>query len=67
MGLRAQPFLEVRQYVPDEVILDLAVEWIEEAGAGWVLDGFPRTLPQAEHLDRALRAAQCAASDCGPG
>ena len=42
--------------VPDELVVDLVVDRVnqEDCGNGYVLDGFPRTIPQAEALDKAL-------------
>lgn len=42
--------------VPDELVVDLVVDRVgqEDAKNGYVLDGFPRTIPQAEALDKAL-------------
>ena len=43
--------------MPDELVVDLVVDWLqqEDAQKGYVLDGFPRTIPQAESLDEALK------------
>lgn len=43
--------------VPDELVVDLVVDRLqqEDAQKGYVLDGFPRTIPQAESLDEALK------------
>ena len=42
--------------VPDELVVDLVVDRVnqEDCAKGYVLDGFPRTIPQAEALDKAL-------------
>ena len=42
--------------VPDELVVDLVVDRVQQADCakGYVLDGFPRTIPQAEVLDKAL-------------
>ena len=42
--------------VPDELVVDLVVDRVnqEDCSKGYVLDGFPRTIPQAEALDKAL-------------
>ena len=53
-GRLVKKFLEEGQYVPDHLVVDLVNEWIGQATKGWVLDGFPRTLSQAEELDRIL-------------
>ena len=54
LGKEAEPYLAAGQYVPDELVLALVIGWIKKEKGGWVLDGFPRTLPQAEELDRVL-------------
>ncbi|MCH2064150.1 MAG: nucleoside monophosphate kinase [Roseibacillus sp.] len=54
LGKEAEPYLVTGHYVPDELALALATAWIRKVKGGWVLDGFPRTLPQAEELDQAL-------------
>jgi adenylate kinase len=54
VGRIAAPFLERGELVPDEVLLRMIRERIAEpdAARGYILDGFPRTLPQAEGLER---------------
>ncbi len=56
LGKRAQEFMSRGELVPDEVTINTLLERIAkpDAAAGVMLDGFPRTLPQAEALDRAL-------------
>ncbi len=54
LGKAAAPYLEAGEYVPDELALGLVTGWIKELNCGWILDGFPRTLPQAEELDQVL-------------
>ena len=46
------------ELVPDELVVDLIMDRFKEADCanGYVLDGFPRTIPQAEALDKALAA-----------
>jgi adenylate kinase len=65
LGRTAKEYMDRGDFVPDEVIIGVIVERIRdpEAADGFILDGFPRTLPQAEALDadlqklsRALRA-----------
>jgi adenylate kinase len=53
LGRRVQPILERGDLVPDELMIDLIRERLEGEN-GFVLDGFPRTLPQAEALDAVL-------------
>ncbi|MFD1466679.1 adenylate kinase [Hymenobacter caeli] len=56
LGLRAKKLMDEGLLVPDEVVIgmiDSALSANEEA-AGFIFDGFPRTVPQAESLDRLL-------------
>ncbi|MBI4201247.1 MAG: adenylate kinase [Chloroflexi bacterium] len=57
LGLLAKGHMERGELVPDEVTIRMILERIGEAdcAGGFILDGFPRTLAQAEALDRALR------------
>ena len=52
-GLKAKAFIEAGQLVPDEVIIDIVRERLaqEDCQGGYILDGFPRTVPQAEALE----------------
>src|SRR5665647_1389012 len=56
VGLRAKSIMDAGQLVPDEVVVAIIADRIDQADArrGFVLDGFPRTVPQAEALDRLL-------------
>ncbi len=56
LGQRAKAFMDGGKLVPDEVIIGMVQERIAQPDAqrAWILDGFPRTLPQAEALDRSL-------------
>ena len=55
LGLLANSYMEKGELVPDDVTIRMILERIEQVGgAGFVLDGFPRTLPQAGALDQAL-------------
>src|SRR5450432_4620408 len=56
VGLRARSIMEAGQLVPDEVVVAIIADRIDQPDAkrGFVLDGFPRTVPQAEALDRML-------------
>jgi len=56
LGSKAKEFMDRGDLVPDDVIIDLIAERVqrEEAADGFILDGFPRTLPQAEALDQKL-------------
>ena len=59
MGAAAQKFMEAGALVPDEVVIGVVRERLAEADAqqGFLLDGFPRTLEQAERLDAMLAEA----------
>jgi adenylate kinase len=52
MGLEAKRFMHAGELVPDQVILGIIGEALEDeaSAAGFLLDGFPRTVPQAEGL-----------------
>ena len=54
MGLKAKKFIEAGALVPDEVVIGIIKERLAESDCskGFILDGFPRTVPQAEALDR---------------
>src|SRR5918999_128664 len=56
LGRTAKEYMDRGDLVPDEVIIGVIVERLEgpEAADGFILDGFPRTTPQAEALDREL-------------
>jgi len=56
VGLRAKHIMERGELVPDEVVVAIIAERISrpDAARGFVLDGFPRTVPQAQALDRLL-------------
>ncbi|HLX60872.1 MAG TPA: adenylate kinase [Planctomycetota bacterium] len=60
VGTTVKPYMEAGKLVPDEVVVDVLVEAIDAAKknrpGGYVLDGFPRTLNQAEALKKVLNA-----------
>ena len=53
MGLRAKSFVDAGKLVPDEVVIGIIQERLakDDCKNGFILDGFPRTVPQAEALD----------------
>jgi len=57
LGKKAGPLMAAGKLVPDDVVVGLAIDRLRQSdcGRGFVLDGFPRTIPQAEALDDALR------------
>jgi adenylate kinase len=56
IGLRAKSLMDRGELVPDDVVVSIVADRIDQPDAkrGFVLDGFPRTVPQAEALDRLL-------------
>jgi adenylate kinase len=58
VGLKAKDIMARGDLVPDDVVVGIVSDRIDEADArnGFILDGFPRTVPQAEALDRMLGA-----------
>jgi adenylate kinase len=54
LGLEARKFMDAGELVPDTVILGLVREAIQDAGSGFIMDGFPRTIAQAEGVDKML-------------
>lgn len=57
LGKKAKTYMDQGLLVPDELVCDLVVDRIqqEDCKSGYILDGFPRTIPQAESLDQALQ------------
>jgi adenylate kinase len=57
VGNQAKEYMERGDLVPDEVIIGVIAERVqsEEASDGFILDGFPRTVPQAEALDEKMK------------
>jgi len=56
LGVEAKRYMDAGQLVPDEVTINMVAERLGEpdAGDGFLLDGFPRTVPQANALDKLL-------------
>ncbi|MBL8862708.1 MAG: adenylate kinase [Planctomycetes bacterium] len=56
LGRRAQEFMDSGRLVPDDLVLDMLFERVAQPDCvrGFLLDGFPRTLPQAEALEKRL-------------
>ena len=57
LGKVAKRYMDAGALVPDEVIIDIIRERLQkpDCAAGFILDGFPRTIPQAEALDAMLK------------
>ena len=58
LGKKAKGYMDQGLLVPDSLVVDLVIDRIhqDDCKEGYVLDGFPRTIPQAEALDAALAA-----------
>lgn len=56
LGKKAKTYMDQGLLVPDELVVDLVVDRLkqDDCKRGYILDGFPRTIPQAESLDVAL-------------
>jgi len=56
LGMEAKKYMDSGQLVPDEVVIGLVKERLTkpDTDKGFMLDGFPRTVPQAEELDKVL-------------
>jgi adenylate kinase len=61
LGRTASRYMDQGELVPDEVIIGMVLERMGEGdcAGGFVLDGFPRTVPQAEALERRLAELDC--------
>jgi adenylate kinase len=59
LGIRARSYMDRGEYVPDDVVVSMVMDRLDEPDAdkGFILDGFPRTVAQAEALERALEEA----------
>lgn len=58
LGKKAKEYMDQGLLVPDELTVDLVIDRIqkEDCARGYILDGFPRTIAQAEALDKALKS-----------
>ena len=56
LGLQAKEIMEAGQLMPDDLMIQMIADRIDQpdCAKGFILDGFPRTVPQAEALDRML-------------
>ncbi len=56
MGVKAKGFMDAGDLVPDEVVVGIVRERLQQSDcvSGFILDGFPRTVPQADALDESL-------------
>ena len=58
LGAKAKSYMDKGELVPDELVIELIMDRFAQDDCinGYVLDGFPRTIPQAEELDKALKS-----------
>jgi adenylate kinase len=65
LGLKAKEYMDKGLLVPDEVVIDIIKERLKEADCqkGYILDGFPRTVAQAQALDKVLASMNTAIDD----
>jgi adenylate kinase len=54
LGIKAQSFMDQGQLVPDSIVIGMVEEVLKSGVKNFILDGFPRTVPQAEALDGLL-------------
>jgi len=56
LGVEAKRYMDAGQLVPDAVVIEMVKDRLaqDDCATGFMLDGFPRTVPQAEALDEAL-------------
>lgn len=54
LGLKARSYMEAGELVPDDVVIEMLLEELRRSRNGFVLDGFPRTIPQAMALEESL-------------
>jgi adenylate kinase len=57
LGVKAKGYIDRGELVPDDITIPMILERLKEndCTGGWLLDGFPRNLTQAEELDKALK------------
>ena len=54
LGLKAKSYMEAGELVPDDIVTEMLLQELDRSPNGFVLDGFPRTIPQAQALETAL-------------
>lgn len=61
LGIEAKSYMDKGELVPDTLVIEIVADRLreEDCKAGFLLDGFPRTVAQAEALDKVLEAMNC--------
>ena len=54
LGLKAKSYMESGELVPDDIVIEMLLEELRKMQNGFLLDGFPRTIPQALALESSL-------------
>lgn len=62
LGVKAQSYMDQGQLVPDSIVIGMVEEVLKSGVKNFILDGFPRTVPQAEALDELLNKLSLAIS-----
>jgi adenylate kinase len=59
LGVQARTYMDRGEYVPDDLVVQMVMDRLDDpdAGKGFILDGFPRTVAQAQALENALAAS----------
>ncbi|MBI4424235.1 MAG: adenylate kinase [Elusimicrobia bacterium] len=57
LGQKVEGYLKAGTLVPDQIVVEMVAGKLDESGQGWLLDGFPRTLEQAQALDKYIKQA----------
>ncbi|MFN8790274.1 MAG: adenylate kinase [Bdellovibrionales bacterium] len=58
LGKKAQGYMDRGELVPDSIVIGMVEEVLRRGSGAFILDGFPRTVPQAEALDELLKSLQ---------
>ncbi|HEX2030774.1 MAG TPA: adenylate kinase [Actinomycetota bacterium] len=57
LGLKAKSYMDAGELVPDDIVIEMLMQELARSNNGFILDGFPRTIPQAEALEQALEGS----------
>lgn len=57
LGQKVESYLKAGTLVPDQIVVEVVAGKLDQSASGWLLDGFPRTLEQAQALDKYLKQA----------